>query len=158
MTILYDEMVKLFINSDNICSLEATDKFEAIKELTSKASSFRSMKNIDKFQEGVFRREQEMSTGIGRGIAVAHGEYSDQEGIKIALGVSRDGINFNAIDNEPVHIMFLVANPPGTWTEYLNILASIVRLVRNEVLSKNLLSQYNPVMLHNFLRETFSTG
>ncbi len=151
-------MVKLFINSENICSLDATDKFEAIKELTCKASAFSSMKNIHQFQEGVFRREREMSTGIGKGIAVAHGECSDQEGIIIALGISKEGINFNAVDNEPVHIMFLVANPPGTWTEYLNILASIVRLVRNEILSKNLLNLYNPVMLHNFLRETFSHG
>jgi PTS system nitrogen regulatory IIA component len=151
-------MVKLFINSENICFLDATDKFEAIKELTCRASTFKSIKNIDQFQKGVFRRELEMSTGIGKGIAVAHGECRDGEGIKIALGVSKEGINFNAIDNEPVHIMFLVANPPGTWTEYLNILASIVRLVRNEVLCKNLLDQYNPVMLHKFLREAFSAG
>ncbi len=149
-------MVRLFIHSENICSLEATNKFEAIKELTRKASIFNSMKNIEQFQKGVFQREQEMSTGIGKGIAVAHGEYDSPDGIKIALGISREGINYNAIDNEPVHVMFLIANPPGTWTEYLNILASIVRLVRNETLRNTLLSQNNPSLLHTFLREAFN--
>ena len=149
-------MVRLFINSENICSLDATDKFEAIRELTHKAAAFHSMKDIAQFQKGVFQREQEMSTGIGKGVAVAHGEYNHCDGIKVALGVSREGISYNAIDNEPVHIMFLIANPPGTWTEYLNILASIVRMVHNETLRNHLLHQNNPVKLHNFLREVFT--
>jgi len=150
-------MVRLFMNSENICSLDTTEKFQAIKELTQKASVFNTLTDLKNFQEEVFRREQKMSTGIGKGIAVAHGEYSSQEGIKIALGISREGILFDAVDNEPVHALFLIGNPPGTWAEYLNILASIVRMVRNDLNRNNLLHQHSPEILLMLLRKNLNT-
>lgn len=151
-------MIGYLIDDKNICTLDSTEKYEAIKELTRKASVFSSMSDLPRFQEGVIKREREMSTGIGKGIAVAHGDCPENDQIKIALGISRKGINFDAIDNEPVHIMFLIANPPGTWMEYLNILASIVRMVRNETLRRSLLSHYNPEKLYSFLRSNLCTG
>ncbi len=144
-------MVRLFINDTDICLLESRYKKGAIEELIGKASIFKSITDPEAFLEEVISREKKMSTGIGKGIAIAHGDYRQEDGIKIALGISREGIDFDAIDHKPVHLMFLIASPPGKWVEYLNILASIVKLMRNETFRRSLLSLNSPDHLYSLL-------
>ena len=140
----------------NLCELEATDKFNAIKELTSKTKSLKMLSHPDKFQESVIKREENMSTGLGKGVAIAHGNCSKNEKLIVALGLSRKGIEFNAIDQKPVHILFLVANPPDSQKEYLQILSTIVGLLRNESFRRSLLKSNDPVSMNTRLRNSLN--
>ncbi len=149
-------MVRIYIDRKDICLLNSGEKKEAIKELTGKASIFSSIDNISDFQNEVISREMKMSTGIGKGIAVAHGEYNSRDGIKIALGISEKGIEFDSIDHKPVHFMFLIASPKEAWTDYLNILSSIVRMVKNEGIRRSMMSQYNPRFIQSFINRHLS--
>ena len=81
----------------NLCELEATDKFDAIKELSSKTESLKCLPAFNQFQESAINREKDMSTGLGRGVAVAHGSCTEGDKLIIALGISHKGINFDAI-------------------------------------------------------------
>lgn len=144
-------MMRLYIDSKDICLLDSECKNDAITELTGKAPVFGSITDLDVFRKEVIGRELKMSTGIGKGIAVAHGEYNSRDGIKVALGVSEKGIEFDSIDHIPVHLMFLIASPKEAWTEYLNILSSIVRMVKNEKLRTPLMSHCNPQFIHSFI-------
>ena len=140
----------------NLCELEATEKSDAIKELTSKTKSLKMLSDPDKFQDNVIKREESMSTGLGKGVAIAHGNCSKNEKLIVALGVSRKGIEFDAIDKKPVHILFLVANPPDSQKEYLQILSTIVGLLRNDSFRRSLLTSHDPVLMNNCLRNSLN--
>lgn len=140
----------------NLCELEATDKFDAIKELTSKTKSLKMLSDPDKFQKSVIKREEDMSTGLGKGVAIAHGSCTKNDKIIVALGISHKGIEFDAIDQKPVHILFLVANPPNSQKEYLHILSTIVGLLQHESFRRSLLNSHDPVLMNTRLRNSFN--
>jgi len=78
--------------------------------------------------DGVFEREMEISTGIGRGIAIPHAEIRAEIGPLAVIGVSPEGVDFEALDSEPVHVVFLLVCPAEARQERLSILSSLSRL------------------------------
>ena len=140
----------------NLCELEATDKFDAIKELTSKTESLKSLSSLKQFQESVIKKEEDMSTGIGKGVAIAHGSCMRSDKLIVALGISHKGIEFDAIDQKPVHILFLVANPPDSHKEYLHILSTIVGMVQHESFRRSLLTSNDPLVMNTRLRNSLN--
>ena len=130
-----------FENGSVIWNLRSTTKYDAIREVIHDTPVFRSIDgfNITGFEEKVIARERLQSTGFGHGVAVAHGRIEDVDGAYIALGVSPDGIDFDAVDGKPVHLLFVVATHPGMPMDYLRILSTLVGLVRNEGFRTDLL-------------------
>ncbi|WP_020613803.1 PTS sugar transporter subunit IIA [Sediminispirochaeta bajacaliforniensis] len=120
------------IGKNGICQLSKTNKSQAIRELVSHARQFANKPWADDFYREVMRKEQLQSTGFGKGIAVAHGTCQGIDQVYVALGISQEGIEYDAIDFQPVHLLFLVANPPETQLEYLSALSTLVRLLRND--------------------------
>ncbi len=115
---------------------ESVEKIAAIKELIWKASVFSCLKNRKKLESAVLERERLMSTAIGHGVAVAHGKTKAVDRTMLAFGISRHGIRFDAPDGKPVHLLFLVANPPKMCNEYLRILSAIARITFDENLQE----------------------
>ena len=124
-----------------ILSLENSDKYKAINELIDKTPIFSMIDNFDieKFRQHVIEREQIQSTGIGHGVAVAHGRMKEIESIYLTLGISREGIEFNALDGHPVHLLFIIANNPDHQIYYLRILSALVSMVRETSFREELL-------------------
>jgi len=114
----------------DICEISCTSKYEALHELINSAESLISLPDPRQFEEDIAMRERKQSTGIGKGIAIAHATTEQVHTIKVALGISHGGIDFESIDKEPVHLLFLVANPPNSQMEYLSVLSALVRLLR----------------------------
>lgn len=81
-------------------------------------------------ERAVVARERLHSTAVGRGIALSHGEMKGLTSLLVAVGVSRVGIEFGAVDRQPVHLLFVFATPPAQRSEYLQVLAAICRLGR----------------------------
>lgn len=127
----------LLLEAD-ICELDCTAKYAALHELISSASSLNSLPDPDEFEEQVTIREERQSTGIGKGVAIAHATTEQVHTIKVALGISREGIDYDSIDHQPVNILFLVANPPNSQLEYLSVLSALVRLLRQPVFRQSL--------------------
>jgi PTS system nitrogen regulatory IIA component len=125
-----------------IWNLTSTNKFEAIRELIARAPVFAEHCALDigDFTERVIERERLQSTGFGHGVAVAHGRTPDVDEPTIALGISHSGIDFEAYDGEPVHLLFIVANHPDQQMDYLHILSTLVAMVRNELFREELLN------------------
>ena len=119
-------------------SLSSQDKFDAIRELIHKAPVFAGLGCRAELEEAVIQRERILSTGLGRGVAVAHGTTNTIEDIVIALGISEQGIDFDSFDNTPVHLLFVITNPPGRQMEYLVALSAVTRLVRDEAFRESL--------------------
>ncbi len=122
-----------------ICQVKATEKHLALKEVIDSCSVFKSLPDIERFKRGVLRRERIQSTGIGHGVAIAHGKIMGLDEVHIALGISKDGIEYGAADGMPVHLLFVIASSPSIQIEYLRSLSAILRSVRSEEMRSHLL-------------------
>ncbi len=128
-----ERMIKTeyFQSGTVVGSLESRDKFNAIRELLKRAPVI-SAKDLCLIEEAAIEREKVLTTGIGRGVAIAHGKTPCVEDTIILLGISRKGIDFQSLDGEPVHLLFLIANPPDKSEEYLLALSTLARLLRKK--------------------------
>ncbi len=76
------------------------------------------------------RREAEVSTGIGTGVAVPHTTLASAASTILLVARTANGVPFDALDDRPVHIIFLLVGPTGAMGDHLKLLARIARLVR----------------------------
>ncbi len=149
-----------FASGSVVWNLQSTDKFDAIREVIHHTPVFRTVEGLDlgRLEETVIARENLQSTGFGHGVAIAHGRTRDIDGPRIALGVSRKGIEFHSIDGKLVHLLFVVATHPSMPMDYLQILASLVSLVRNDMFRSELLGCSCSDDVEQKLRRAFHTA
>jgi len=115
---------------DVICCVENTDKFKAISEVVTHCPIFTDLSDRDIFLREVIKREMIETTGIGRGVAIAHGKLKTIPRVKVGLGLSTKGIDFGSADGKPVHLLFVIGSSPFRQIEYLRALAAIMRFVK----------------------------
>lgn len=138
------EQITEFITVEAIdLDMKATNKTEAILELTKLLEKTGKLDSFDKTLEALKDREKLGSTGIGKGVAIPHAKTEFAKDLVIAFGVSKQGVNFNAVDDEKVNIFFAFASPLKNSQTYLKILARISRLIRNDDFREKLLSAKN---------------
>lgn len=124
-----------FLSSDAITvDLKATDKKSAIVELVEMLKSAKKVKKTDEIIEVVLEREKLGSTGIGQGVAIPHGKTDVLQEQVGAIGISKKGIEFNSLDGEPVHIVFLLVGPVEVAGQHLKALSRISRLFKDKFL------------------------
>ncbi|MGQ9608710.1 MAG: PTS sugar transporter subunit IIA, partial [bacterium] len=87
----------------------------------------------------VLEREELGTTGIGEGIAVPHGKSEAVDRVVAAFGRSEKGINFDSVDNQPVHLFFLLVAPVGSSGPHLLALARISRLLKSREIREKLM-------------------
>ena len=93
---------------------------------------------------GVRDREAKMSTGIKKGIAVPHGKAAGLSAIVGAIGVSRKGIDYEALDGEPVYLVFMMVSPPDNPELHLGALKRLARLLEDPEFTAELLDAESP--------------
>ncbi len=119
--LLSEERVKIGMKSKN--------KDEALEELVDLLKLPQNSKNI--ILEALKKREVIGSTGIGRGIAIPHTRSTIVNDVYLAIGVSKEGIDFQSVDNQPVHLFFLLVAPPNDpGTTYLIVLGKIAQIAK----------------------------
>lgn len=131
-----------FPSGSVVWDLRSADKFDAIRETISRTTVLQRIPLLDvgEFSQAVIAREREQSTGFGHGIAIAHGRTSQVSTSEVLLGVSRRGIDYDAFDGLPVHMLFVVASHPSRQIDYLRILSSLATMARNEIFRREVLS------------------
>ena len=123
-----------FLPASRCVDLRSGEKEAALSELCAVAAGDSAVKDAAALRRAVLEREEVLSTGIGLGIAVPHAKIAGVKEFVLALGRSRDGIDFGALDGEPVRLAVLIAGPPDRQARYLQILAGVaLRLKRAEV-------------------------
>jgi PTS system nitrogen regulatory IIA component len=118
--------------------LKARDKKEAIAEIVDMLVKAKKIKKPAEIIETVLEREKLGSTGIGQGVAIPHGKtnsLTDQIG---ALGISQKGVEFNALDGEPVHLIFFLVGPVEVAGKHLKALSRISRLFKDRFFRQSL--------------------
>ncbi len=150
-------MINCFTGGTIVQSLTSNDKYGAIRELIYKAPIFMEVKDRRKVEDAIIQRENILSTGLGRGVAVAHGTTSEVKRIIIALGISEKGIDFDSIDKVPVHLLFVITSPPEKKVEYLIALAAVTRLVRDDNFRSSLYREVPSEAIEKKIREAFGS-
>ena len=114
--------------------LTADDKEGVIRELVESlvGSGALQGEDLDGILKAIMKREELGSTGIGKGIAVPHTKHPSVSKLVGTVGVSADGIDFNSLDGEKVHLLFLLISPPDRPGDHLRALENISRQLRDD--------------------------
>lgn len=117
-----------------ITDMTATNRWEAIDELidTLVACGKISPEHRQAIAAVVKKRETSMSTGIGFGIGIPHASTDLISEVIGALGRSKKGVNFDALDNQPVNLVMLFLVPQGQFQKHLHTLANIAKLLHKK--------------------------
>lgn len=101
----------------------------------------------------VMEREKIMTTGVGNGIAIPHCKHHSCPDFTIALGITEKGIDFSAIDNQDVNLVFLLLGPENNPGTHIKLLSRISRLMSDETFRKQLMETKEPAQAYNLLKE-----
>lgn len=123
------------LHPDNIVpELASTDRWEAIDELIGRLVETKTIREEDRepIASVVRKRENSMSTGIGFGIGIPHASTELIGEVVAAFGRSRRGIDFDALDDQPVTLVVLFLVPQGQFQPHLRTLADIAKLLHRK--------------------------
>jgi len=134
--------------------LKAKDKKEALEELLDLLIKAKEVDESDKGQilDNLLERESLGSTGIGQGIGIPHGKVKCVKKLITALGLSKQGVEFDALDGEKVRIIFLLLAPEGLTGPHLKALAHISRILRDKFVRERILRCQDSGSLLNVLK------
>ena len=139
------------ISTDRIINLMGTSKHVVIEELVEVLSGSEVVTNREAFRRAVLDREAVMSTGIGLGVAIPHARIPEVKDFTIAVGRSERPITFDSFDGGPVFIVIMIAANTSQQEEYLQVVAKLVRVLRDSKNRRKLLEAENPEMVREIL-------
>lgn len=120
-----------------VLNLQSSTKSEVIDRMLAMVSGHERVRDRVKLSEDVWKREREMSTGIGKNIGLPHAKTGAVSEPVIALATLDGEIDFESIDGQPVQIVILLATPETMLAEHLKLLGRITRIAgRDEVRKK----------------------
>ena len=127
-----------------LIDLKSQTKKEVLKEMVGILAEAHGIRNSGGILDALLEREELGSTGIGQGIAIPHGKSDSVNKVMAALGVSRRGIDFDALDGEPVYVFFMLVAPSNASGIHLKILAKISRLLKDKFFRQALREAKSP--------------
>jgi mannitol/fructose-specific phosphotransferase system IIA component (Ntr-type) len=136
-------------------ALTATDRDGAIAELVSalvKAGKLPAGQAKD-VTKAVIKRENEASTGMGKGVAVPHVKHAAAKSVIGAVGLSAEGIDFSALDEQPVYSVILLISPVDNPDRHLQAMENVFKHLQKERFRKFLRQCRTPAELEDLLNE-----
>jgi len=124
--------------------LESEDKEEVFEELVDVFCQTKDINYRDDILKALWEREYKMSTGIKKGIAIPHGKSTRVEKVQGVLGISKKGIDYDALDGQPVYLLFMIFVPQTDSEDHLRLLKRLSGLLGNHQFYTELLAQNNP--------------
>jgi PTS system nitrogen regulatory IIA component len=142
-----------YISSDTVLTdLQAGDKKGVIDELAEPVAALTGLAHRD-IVRVLIERERLGSTGIGGGIAIPHGKISGIESLVLGFGLSRKGVNFDALDGKSTYIFFLLLSADNSTGLHLRVLARISKLLKDEDFKNRLIGTNSPEKVIDVLGE-----
>lgn len=133
--------------------VDAKDKRDAIQQTIEKMRDSGAIASGEKFFQAVMEREALGSTAIGKGLALPHARTQHIDSITIALTRLKNGIDFDAVDNEKVDLIFLLGTPLKAVGEYLTVLAKLSKILKDDNTRKKILAAASALEIKNIFIE-----
>lgn len=131
-------------------SLKANSKKQLLQVLAEKASALTGLQEREIF-DTILQRERLGSTGVGNGIAIPHGKLA---GIRQIMGVFArldQAVDFEALDDQPVDLVFLLLAPEGAGADHLKALSRIARVLRDGDVVAKIRGSHDAAAIHTLL-------
>ena len=131
------ELTDLITPDHVIARMRATSKKQALQELARRSAEVSGLEQREIF-DILLERERLGTTGIGRGIAIPHGKHDRLNGLVGVFARIDKAIDFDAVDGEPVDLLFLLLAPPSAGADHLKALAKVSRTLRGQTICTQL--------------------
>jgi len=113
--------------------LDSTSKEAALKSLIACLADSEAINDVKELEEGIFHREELMSTGIGFGIAVPHVRLVSVQSPVMSVGICRNTLrDYESMDDKPVNLIFMIAAGIHQHADYLGLLSNISSMVKDD--------------------------
>lgn len=143
--ILSEQVIATQLAGDN-----KDDVIEAVIDLAAKSPH---VKDIEKVRSAIMEREKIMSTGVGRGVAVPHGKCDGVTETVAAFAVTAEPVDFKALDDQPVQLIFLLVGRENSVGVHLKLLSRISRLMSNDAFRAKLIAATSPAVVMELFRK-----
>jgi len=143
-----DEILK---KESVIADLLGDNKVKVIKEMTQCLKKNNFIKNDQALFETLMEREKLGSTGIGENIAIPHGKSDEVTKIITVLARSKNGVEFESLDQKPVHFVCMVIAPAHSTGQHLKVLARVSRIFKNQGLREEILQAESSDAIYSIL-------
>ena len=134
-----------------IKELNSCDKTNVLDELSSFLESEGEITSKESLLAALIEREKLGSTGIGENVAIPHAKISEIDKIITVFGRSKNGVEFESLDQKPVNFIFLVLAPENSTGQHLKALARISRLFKNPSLRESVLRTNEADQIYSIL-------
>lgn len=134
-----------------IMNLEATTKLEAIEEMVQKLKSEDVISDVEEFKGHILKREERGSTGLGDGIAMPHAKTSVVKKPSVLFAKSNKGVDFAALDNEPVNIFFMIAATEGEHDLHIDTLQKLSKMLIKDEFVQGLMTCDTPEKVYDLV-------
>ena len=134
-------------------NMDGADKEDAIKKIIDLAAKSGKILDLDKVSQTIFEREKLVSTGVGKGFAIPHGKTDSISDVVAAFAITKDPIDFDSIDGEPVRFIFLLIGKENLLNTHIKLLSRISRLMNKDEFREKLLEAASPEEVLKIFRE-----
>jgi PTS system nitrogen regulatory IIA component len=124
--------IKDYITEQSVFHIDKPDKLGVMAELVKHALTLGKVSDAGDFRQAVLEREALVSTGIGLGVAIPHARLACISDFFIVVGILKSPVDWDAIDHKPVSIVFLIGGPEHSHGAYLQLLARIITVIKND--------------------------
>jgi len=139
-----------------IVAPKAQGKKQLLQELATRAAQVTRLSDR-KILETLTERERLGTTGVGQGIAIPHGRIADLKEIVGVFARLDTPLDYDAVDNQPVDLVFMLLAPEGAGADHLKALARVSRLLRNQQVTEKLRAAKSAEAIYAILTDTTST-
>jgi fructose-specific phosphotransferase system IIA component len=133
--------------------LVSSTKDDLLGELVGVVGRASEVSDVEDVLRAVREREEVLSTGIGNGVAIPHGKSASVASLAMAAGVTREPVDFEALDGQPVSLFFLLIGPESAAGQHVKALSRISRLLRRDSFRQRLVQAASPQQFFEILRE-----
>lgn len=119
------------ISPDRIVRLDETSKNDCLRSLVRTLARSGGLDDQEAIYQTILEREKLLSTGFGLGLAIPHAKLRVVKDFLVGLGIHEQGVDFDSLDEEPVHILVMILGPDRRQDEYLKVLSRVTAFLKD---------------------------
>jgi len=144
-----------YLDERSILFFDSASKEEILQGLLDNTFSVKELPAKEQFVQAILDREELVTTAIGMGVAIPHAKLPVYTDFFVSVAIIQKGIDWEAIDDSLVRIVFLIGGPDNRQTDYLKLLSSVTVAMRDKKLRKRLMSATTANDVITLLRAAF---